>query len=439
MEIKDVLGLKQHLRRCSQLKIHRKKYGYNHHVFIGNVDHFGFDIYHYKFVLKPWWKLYSPVQVTKARLNYSSYSDDKEIKKIFNFENGDTAILVNRNDYPQNKDAEEKCIRRAESRVGARNYSVAFNNCESYVNWVFSGDNTSWEYENAPLLKQMFANVVDVMASSVVFKLSDFILRLWNSSRSSLQQGSQKQNNIGHTFKKEERETSKQNGSHLEMIVQKENNSQPELTILERRQGQVDKSCMDMSSIRHMAKKEKDASIPYYVTCNKSSFTALNRKDLETSYGASVLELTGIMAHSGTRFSDCDIFRNSKQNTEQCSLSACGCSVVTIEDVTTEEIFESFSRSVLPELPANKLVGMELFFKSYVNIDNRFMTHVQVDKRVFRDVFSATGGVYGCVYGSHLATTMFPDSVNIAANIGCISGSFLGNAAGAIGSAALLR
>lgn len=335
MEIKDVLGLKQHLRRCSQLKIHRKKYGYNHHVFIGNVDHFGFDIYHYKFVLKPWWKLYSPVQVTKARLNYSSYSDDKEIKKIFNFENGDTAILVNRNDYPQNKDAEEKCIRRAESRVGARNYSVAFNNCESYVNWVFSGDNTSWEYENAPLLKQMFANVVDVMASSVVFKLSDFILRLWNSSRSSLQQGSQKQN-------------------------------------------------------------------------------------------------TGIMDHSGTRFSDCDIFRNSKQNTEQCSLSACGCSVVTI-DVTTEEIFESFSRSVL------ELEGMELVFKSYVNIDNRFMTHVQVDKRVFRDVFSATGGVYGCVYGSHLATTMFPDSVNIAANIGCISGSFLGNAAGAIGSAALLR
>lgn len=335
MEIKDVLGLKQHLRRCSQLKIHRKKYGYNHHVFIGNVDHFGFDIYHYKFVLKPWWKLYSPVQVTKARLNYSSYSDDKEIKKIFNFENGDTAILLNRNDYPQNKDAEEKCIRRAESRVGARNYSVAFNNCESYVNWVFSGDNTSWEYENAPLLKQMFANVVDVMASSVVFKLSDFILRLWNSSRSSLQQGSQKQN-------------------------------------------------------------------------------------------------TGIMDHSGTRFSDCDIFRNSKQNTEQCSLSACGCSVVTI-DVTTEEIFESFSRSVL------ELEGMELVFKSYVNIDNRFMTHVQVDKRVFRDVFSATGGVYGCVYGSHLATTMFPDSVNIAANIGCISGSFLGNAAGAIGSAALLR
>lgn len=371
MEIKDVLGLKQHLRRCSQLKIHRKKYGYNHHVFIGNVDHFGFDIYHYKFVLKPWWKLYSPVQVTKARLNYSSYSDDKEIKKIFNFENGDTAILVNRNDYPQNKDAEEKCIRRAESRVGARNYSVAFNNCESYVNWVFSGDNTSWEYENAPLLKQMFANVVDVMASSVVFKLSDFILRLWNSSRSSLQQGSQKQNNIGHTFKIEERETSKQNGSHLEMIVQKEKNS--------------------------------------------------------------VLELTGIMDHSGTRFSDCDIFRNSKQNTEQCSLSACGCSVVTIEDVTTEEIFESFSRSVL------ELEGMELVFKSYVNIDNRFMTHVQVDKRVFRDVFSATGGVYGCVYGSHLATTMFPDSVNIAANIGCISGSFLGNAAGAIGSAALLR
>lgn len=427
MEIKDVLGLKHHLRRCSQLTIHRKKYGYNHHVFIGNVDHFGFDIYHYKIVLEPWWKLYLPAQVTKARLNYSSYSDDKEIKKIFNFKNGDTTILVNRNDYPQNKDAEEKCIRRAESRVGARNYSLAFNNCESYVNWIFSGDNTSWEYENAPLLKQMFANVVDVMASSVVFKLSDFILRLWNSSRSPLQQRSQKQNNIGHTFKKEEREILKQNGSHLELIVEKESNSQSELTILERLQGQVNTSFMGMrSSILPIA-------IQDYVTCNKSSFTGFNREELETSNGTSVLEFIGSMARGGTRFFDCNIFRNNKQNTEQCSLSAFGClnSVVTIQDSTTAETFETINTYTLAELS-------ELFLKSLRNNGDRFMTNVQINKRFSRDVFSATGGVYGCVYGSHLATAMYPDSVNIA-NIGCISGNLLGNAAGAIGSAALLH
>lgn len=423
MEIKDVLGLKHHLRPCCQLTIQRKKYGYNHHVFIGSVDQFGCDIYHYKLVLKPLWKLYPPAQVTKARLDYSSYSDDKEIQKIFNFENGETVILVNRNDYPQNKDAEVNCIRRAESRLGARNYSITFNNCESYVNWVFSGDNTSWEYENAPLLKQMFANVVDVMASSV-FKLSYLILRLWKSSRSPRQQRSQKQNNIGHTFKKEEREMSKLNGSHLELIVQKENNSQPKLTYLERCPEQVDKSFMEISSICQIAEKEKGASIPYSVTCSK--YSSYHIRELERS-----------MARGGTRIFDDDIFRNNKQNVRQCFLSADSDlnSSVTMQDDTTEEIFVTIDRSMLAVLSA----GMELSIKTYRNKDDPFMTKAQINTRVFRDVFSGTGGVYGCVYGSHLATTMFPDSVNIAGNIGCISGSLLGNAAGAIGSAALLH
>lgn len=427
MEIKDVLGLKHHLRPCCQLTIQRKKYGYNHHVFIGSVDQFGCDIYHYKLVLKPLWKLNSPAQVTKARLDYSSYSDDKEIQKIFNFENGETVILVNRNDYPQNKDAEVNCIRRAESRVGARNYSVAFNNCESYVNWVFSGDNTSWEYENAPLLKQMFANVVDVMASSV-FKLSYLILRLWKSSRSPRQQRSQKQNNIGHTFKKEEREMSKLNGSHLELIVQKENNSQPELTYLERCPEQVDKSFMEISSIRQIAEKEWDASIPDFVTCRKFS----------SSYY--IREFERSLARGGTRFFDGDIFRNNKLNVRQCLLRDLNSSV-TMQYDTTEEIFDTIGigRSMFAKLSAYKFEGMELILKSYRNKGDLFMTDAQIDKRVFRDVFSGTGGVYGCVYGSHLATTMFPDSVNIAANIGCISGSLLGNAAGAIGSAVLLH
>lgn len=348
MEIKDVLGLKHHLRPCCQLTIQRKKYGYNHHVFIGSVDQFGCDIYHYKLVLKPLWKLNSPAQVTKARLDYSSYSDDKEIQKIFNFENGETVILVNRNDYPQNKDAEVNCIRRAESRVGARNYSVAFNNCESYVNWVFSGDNTSWEYENAPLLKQMFANVVDVMASSV-FKLSYLILRLWKSSRSPRQQRSQKQNNIGHTFKKEEREMSKLNGSHLELIVQKENNSQPELTYLERCPEQADKSFMEISSIRQIAEKERDASIPDFVTCRKFS----------SSYY--IREFERSLARGGTRFFDGDIFRNNKLNVRQCLLRDLNSSV-TMQYDTTEEIFDTIGigRSVFAKLSAYKFESQVL-------------------------------------------------------------------------------
>lgn len=428
MEIKDVLGLKHHLRRCSQLKIHRKKYGYSHHVFIGSVDPFGCDIYHYQFVLKPWWKLYSPAQVTKARLDYSSYSDDEEIKNIFDFENGDTVVQVNRNDYPQNKEAEEKCIRRAESRVGGRNYSLAFDNCESYVNWVFSGDNTSWEYENAPLLKQMFANVIDVMASSGVFKLYYLILRLLNSSRSSRQQTFQKQNNIGHTFNKEEREISKQRASNLKLIVNKENNSQPELPISERQEQVYN------SSICHIEKKETEASIPDDVSCNTSSFTKSNFEEILTSCEIIVSESIGSMARAGTRFSNCDIFRNFKQNTEQCPLSALY-SVETMPADATEALFEiynNFGEIVVPE-------GMELIVKFYRNNNSPFMTDVQRQKRVFRDTLSAIAGVYGCVHGSNVATMMVPDSFNIVPNIGCTLGGLLGNAAGGVGSAALLH
>lgn len=171
MEIKSIQCLRNRLRRCRHLTVYRKLLGYNHHVFVGNVNQSGCDIYHCKFALAPCLKLYFPAQVTKERLEYSSYSQNREIQKIFNFETGDRVVIVNRKDYPQSLDAENDCIKNAESRVGGRNYSPPYNNCESFVNWVFSGDNTSHEYESANSLKMILANIIEEIITALIFIL----------------------------------------------------------------------------------------------------------------------------------------------------------------------------------------------------------------------------------------------------------------------------
>lgn len=171
MEIKSVQCLRNRLRRCRHLTVYRELLGYNHHVFVGNVNQSGCDIYHYKFALAPCLKLSFPAQVTKERLEYSSYSQNREIQKIFNFETGDRVVIVNRKDYPQSLDDEDKCIKRAESRVGGRNYSPVYNNCESFVNRVISGDNTSHEFESANILKKILANIIEALINKLISEL----------------------------------------------------------------------------------------------------------------------------------------------------------------------------------------------------------------------------------------------------------------------------
>lgn len=162
MEINSILCLKRHLKPCRHVTIERPL-GYNHHVFIGEVNQNWCDYFHYEssgtYTFSP------PGQITKSRFYYSLHKDNKKLNKIFNFHNGEKICVVNRVDYPESKSAEYECIRKANSRLWEREYSTVYNNCESYVNWIFSGDNTSHEYKNAPLLKQMFANALDGLIS----------------------------------------------------------------------------------------------------------------------------------------------------------------------------------------------------------------------------------------------------------------------------------
>lgn len=169
MNIYSIEDLKKYLRRCREITIYRPQLNYYHHIFVGDVNEFGCNLYHYKGNIASFW-FRPPAQIKKERLVFASYNDDIEEKKIFDFNKGDKVYIVNRNDYPKIED-EEDCIQRAESRLGEKTYSVAFNNCESFVNWIFSGDNTSTQYINASILTKACLILMDECICMGMFRI----------------------------------------------------------------------------------------------------------------------------------------------------------------------------------------------------------------------------------------------------------------------------
>lgn len=140
-EITNIRRFKQDIKCCREVRIHRPFLGYYHHVFVGDIDKNGCDIYHYasgRFI-----KGFPNGKITKVRLQYETYDTCSEILAIFNFNKGDVVEIVSRSDYPKSKKKKKKCIKKANSRVGEMLYTASFNNCESYVNWIFSNDNSS--------------------------------------------------------------------------------------------------------------------------------------------------------------------------------------------------------------------------------------------------------------------------------------------------------
>lgn len=165
--ITNITDFKKEIRRCRELKIPRQmfNFSYTHHVFVGEVDDDGCDLYHSTIALLPAFKLNSPGKITKVRLDYTKYKTCKEVRKIFNFDNGDVVIIVDRDDYPHDEESEEVCIERANLRLGEERYSASENNCESYVNWIFSNDNTSKQIKSSTS-KQIVGNAVDGLVST---------------------------------------------------------------------------------------------------------------------------------------------------------------------------------------------------------------------------------------------------------------------------------
>lgn len=161
--ITNFTDFKKEIRRCRELKIPRQmlNFSYTHHVFVGEVADDWCDLYHSTVAFLPVFKLNSPGKITKVRLDYTKY----KTCKVFNFDNGDVVIIVDRDDYPHDEESEEVCIERANLRLGEERYSASENNCESYVNWIFSNDNTSKQIKSSKS-KQIAGDAVDGLVST---------------------------------------------------------------------------------------------------------------------------------------------------------------------------------------------------------------------------------------------------------------------------------
>lgn len=137
--ITSINQLKQDVRPCIEIAIQR--FGYKHHVFVGNVDEYGCDLYQYSCNLESAIEYNGLGKITRIKLYFEKRSCEEILK--CNFDKGDKLYLIQRDDYPNDEEAEKNCIKRAQLRVGEQKYFLVNNNCESYVNWIFSNDSTS--------------------------------------------------------------------------------------------------------------------------------------------------------------------------------------------------------------------------------------------------------------------------------------------------------
>lgn len=148
--INHIDQFEQEIRCCRELEIPRYNDSYRHHVFVGRVDRRGCYLYHYESVSSG---VEFPAQIRKVYLNFEKYRHNTsyKVRNIFNLngENGVVMYIVKRTDYPKSEEAENECIKRAEMRLGEQRYCAVCNNCESYVNWIFSDDNTSKQVEKS--------------------------------------------------------------------------------------------------------------------------------------------------------------------------------------------------------------------------------------------------------------------------------------------------
>lgn len=109
-DITNIRRFKQEIKCCREVRIHRPFLGYYHHVFVGDIDKNGCDIYHYasgRFI-----KGFPNGKITKVRLQYETYDTCSEILAIFNFNKGDVVEIVSRSDYPKSKKKRRSALKK---------------------------------------------------------------------------------------------------------------------------------------------------------------------------------------------------------------------------------------------------------------------------------------------------------------------------------------
>lgn len=159
--ITSINQLKQDVRTCREIAIQR--FGYKHHVFVGIVDEYGCDLYQYSCNLESAIEFNGLGKITRIKLYFEKRSCEEILK--CNFDKGDKLYLIQRDDYPNDEEAEKNCIKRAQLRVGEQKYFLVNNNCESYVNWIFANDSAS-KQNTTCIMNRTVGNAFDGMFST---------------------------------------------------------------------------------------------------------------------------------------------------------------------------------------------------------------------------------------------------------------------------------
>lgn len=163
--ITSIKQLKQEVRPCREIVIQR--IGYKHHVFVGNVDEYGCDLYHYSCNLESALEYNGLGKITRIKLYFENRYCEEILK--CNFDKGNKLYLIQRDDYPNDEEAEKNCIKRAQLRVCEQKYFLVNNNCESYVNWIFSNDSTSKQITTC-IMNRTVGNAFDGMFSTGILR-----------------------------------------------------------------------------------------------------------------------------------------------------------------------------------------------------------------------------------------------------------------------------
>lgn len=107
-------------------------------MFVSNIDVDGCDIYYYISIKsKVCCILIFKGKIIKERFEYEIY----KVSFLFDFDIGDVVIIVDCIDYLKIDVEKKECFKRVNERFYEEKYFLLFNNCESYVNWIFFRDN----------------------------------------------------------------------------------------------------------------------------------------------------------------------------------------------------------------------------------------------------------------------------------------------------------
>lgn len=134
--------IRAHRRRALRILWWTFDYSYDHHFLVTEATENKLTIIHY--ALKRLSRIILLKGVAEIIQNSVDFSNAEE---VLDFDAG--VYLVTAENYPQTSQEKFEAIDRARRRLGERQYSVFYNNCDCFVSWTLNGFSYSRQAMNA--------------------------------------------------------------------------------------------------------------------------------------------------------------------------------------------------------------------------------------------------------------------------------------------------